>query len=39
MKKWKKALSTALAVALLVPVLTTTVFGAGNANLYYGGYI
>lgn len=36
MKKWKKALSTALAVALLIPVLTTTVFAALNAELYSG---
>ena len=36
MRKWKKALSTALAVALLVPVLTVTVFGAANAELYTG---
>lgn len=36
MKKWKKALSTALAVALLIPVLTTTVFAALNAELYNG---
>ena len=36
MKKWKKALSTALASALLIPVLTTTVFGALNAELYSG---
>ena len=36
MKKWKKALSTALAVALLVPVLTVTVFADANAELYAG---
>ena len=36
MKKWKKALSTALAVALLVPVLTVTVFADLNAELYSG---
>ena len=36
MKKWKKALSTALAVALLVPVLTVTVFADLNNELYAG---
>ena len=36
MKKWKKALSTALAVALLVPVLTVTVFADLNGELYAG---
>ena len=36
MKKWKKALSTALASALLIPALTTAVFGALNAELYSG---
>ena len=36
MKKWKKALSTALAVALLVPVLTVTVFADLNNDLYAG---
>ena len=36
MRKWRKALSVALASALLIPLLTTTVFGALNAELYSG---
>ena len=36
MRKWRKALSTALASALLIPALTTAVFGALNAELYNG---
>ena len=38
MKRWRKVLSTALAVALLVPVLTTTVFGGYIAEPGGGGY-
>ena len=36
MRKWRKALSVALASALLIPLLTTAVFGALNAELYSG---
>ena len=36
MRKWRKALSVALASALLIPLLATTVFGALNAELYSG---
>lgn len=39
MKKWRKALSTALAFVLLVPALTTTAFGSAlgdNGDLYKG---
>ena len=39
MKKWRKALSTALAFVLLVPALTTTAFGSAlgiNGDLYEG---
>ena len=39
MKKWRKALSVALASALLIPALTVTAFGSAlgrNGNLYEG---
>lgn len=37
MKKWRKALSVALASALLIPALTVTAFG--SASELYAGYI
>ena len=41
MKNWRKALSTALAFALMVPILTTTAFGGalGYNDILYEGYI
>ena len=41
MKNWRKALSTALAFALMVPILTTTAFGGalGYNDILYDGYI
>ena len=36
MKKWRKALSCALASALLIPALTVTAFADLNAELYSG---
>ena len=41
MKNWRKALSTALAFALMVPILTTTAFGSalGDNGDLYSGYI
>ena len=41
MKKWRKALSVALASALLIPALTVTAFGGalGYNDILYDGYI
>lgn len=41
MKKWRKALSVALASALLIPALTVTAFGGalGYNDILYEGYI